>query len=226
MACKVLTLAQQKGGAGKTTLAAHLAVAFAGVGWRVGLLDIDPQKSLSHWFAARQQNIEAPEAISLVQAAGWRTQSEVERLKTQCDLLIIDSPPHIETEARLAIRAADLLVVPVQPSPMDLWATQPTLTMAADEKTPVLIVLNRMPPRGTLAAVVMEEIPRLGVPVAHTMIGNRISFAAALVNGFSVRETDGHSKAAEEIEALAAEIWEMLTTENEMDGDSEMRKSA
>ncbi len=212
MGAKVITIAQQKGGAGKTTIAAHLAVAWAREDFHVGLLDIDPQGSLSQWFAQRRQNIAEAEdeSISLVKSAGWRTQGEVDRLRSACDIIIIDSPPHIETEARIAIRAADLLLVPVQPSPMDLWATLPTLKLAEAEKTKALVVLNRMPPRGALADVVVSEIPRLGAAVANSKIGNRISFAAALVNGYSVSETEKNSKATQEIEALAQEVSVLL----------------
>jgi chromosome partitioning protein len=66
------------------------------------------------------------------------------------DLVVIDAPPHAETEARIAVRAARLVVVPVQPSPLDLWATAETLKMAQDERRRSLVVLNRVPPRSRL----------------------------------------------------------------------------
>lgn len=207
MAGQVITVAQQKGGAGKTTLVTHLAVALAQSGQSVAVVDIDPQGSLSRWMETREAA--GPEAgqapLTHRQITGWRTQGEVEKLARDHDWVLIDSPPHMETEARIAMRAAALVLVPVQPSPMDLWATRPTLDMAASEKRPTLIVLNRVPPRGRVADNVIAAVDALGVPVAECRIGNRLPLAAALIEGRTV--TEGRkSRAGEEIAALAAEI--------------------
>ena len=128
MTAKVLTVAQQKGGAGKTTLAAHLAVAFTAARKKVAVVDIDPQQSLTMWYRLREERMgDAGAGLLVNQIKGWRVRNEVQRLAEDHDVVIIDSPPHMETEARVAVRSADLVLVPVQPSPMDVWATQPTL---------------------------------------------------------------------------------------------------
>ncbi|MEX0758136.1 MAG: ParA family partition ATPase [Tistlia sp.] len=207
MAATVITVAQQKGGAGKTTLAAHLAVAFTAMKRSVAIVDIDPQQSLSAWYRMREAAFgDAGAGVLASQIKGWRTKNEVDRLARDYDIVLIDSPPHMETEAKIAVRAAGLVVVPVQPSPMDLWATQPTLELARAEKVPVLIVLNRVPPRGTLAEAMIAAIGELGVPVARTRVGNRAVFASALAEGRAVGEVQRRSKAAKEIAALAKEI--------------------
>lgn len=207
MAAKVITVAQQKGGAGKTTLAAHLAVAFTRAGRAVAAVDIDPQQSLSMWYRMREERFgDAGAGLLVNQIKGWRVQSEVQRLKQECDVLVIDSPPHAEMEAKIAIREADLAIIPVQPSPMDVWATRPTLELAAAEKTPVLLVLNRVLPRANLTEEMFAEIKGFGARVAKTRIGNRVVFAAALSEGRSVDEVEPSGKAAEEISALAKEI--------------------
>src|SRR5258706_14654230 len=132
MAETVVTVAQQKGGADKSTLAIHLAVAWAAAGGRVAVVDIDPQASVSHWDERRGSNGngkgkghngngEMPHVIKL---AGWRTANEVDRLGREHDIVVIDSPPHAATEARIAVRAARLGVVPIQPAGRDRWATQ------------------------------------------------------------------------------------------------------
>jgi len=207
MTATIITVAQQKGGAGKTTLAAHLAVAYSAMEKRVAAVDIDPQQSLSRWYDVRRDWMDGTPAGVLVSAIeGWRARLEVQRAAADHDLVIIDSPPHAETEARIAIRAADLVVVPVQPSPMDLWATRPTLELAAAEKTPALLIFNRVLPRANLTEAMEAEAERLGAKIARARLGNRVAFAAALAEGRAVGETQPRGRAAQEIAALAKEI--------------------
>ena len=203
MAAKVITIAQQKGGAGKTTCAAHLAVALSEQGYRVALVDIDPQKSLTNWYEARCEAFgEEETGLDFVSVSGWRVSSEISRLKTKADIVIVDSPPHTESEAKSAIRYADLVVVPIQPSPMDLWATQATLDIAHSENVPVKLVMNRVPPNSRLARAITEQLEGLSV----SMLGNRVIFASALMEGLGVTEAQPNSAAAEEIELLAEEV--------------------
>jgi chromosome partitioning protein len=198
-------MAQQKGGAGKTTLVAQLAVAFMMRGRRVALVDIDPQRSLTRWFETRQ-TAASGQSLSLISVTGWRAQGVVEKLRTSHDLVLIDSAPHAEIEAKIAVRAADLVIVPIQPSPLDLWATEPTLALARAEKRAVLIVINRAQTRMKLGEAIALRIRELDAEIARATLGNRISFAASMLEGLGVAETDPRSKAAEEIGALADEI--------------------
>ncbi|MGE5546275.1 MAG: ParA family partition ATPase [Solirubrobacterales bacterium] len=207
MSAKAITIAQQKGGAGKTTIAAQLGVAFAAAGKRVGLVDIDPQGSLAMWFEVRRALVDADGAgITFVQASGWRLSNELDRLKGGLDVIIVDSPPHAETDVRIAVRAADLILVPMQPSPMDLWATQPTLDMAKKEKSAALMVFNRTPAKGKLVDAVRRKIIQAEMPVAATVLGNRVAFAASMMEGKGVVESAPRHTATKEIRALAAEI--------------------
>ena len=205
MTATVLTVAQQKGGAGKSTLAIHLAVAWSGAGRKVAIVDIDPQASVSHWDERRggNGNGELPHVVKL---SGWRTAGEVERLGREHDIVLIDSPPHADTDARIAVRAAQLVLVPMQPSLMDLWATQATLDMAKAERVAALIVLNRVPARSRAAEEVAAEVANLGVPLAEARIGNRVALASAMHRGKGITEYEASSTAAQEIEALAREI--------------------
>jgi chromosome partitioning protein len=203
----IVTIAQQKGGAGKTTLAIHLALAWAAGGKRVAIVDIDPQASLSTWFRLRHERLgTGGTPIDAVAVSGWRVAGEVERQARGQDVVLIDSPPHAETEARIAVRAGKLVLVPVQPSPMDLWATKPTLDLARAEKTPALLVLNRVPPRAKLTGRVREAYKALHVPLAETQIGNRVALAAAINEGQGILEYQPSGMAAREIKALAEEV--------------------
>lgn len=199
----VITVAQQKGGAGKTMLAAQLAAAMA-ANRRVALLDIDPQASLTRWHSLRAGK-NAP-AIHLSTVSGWRLGGELDRLRQQFDVLIVDSPPVIDTDAKLAIRAAGLVLVPIQPSPPDLWAAEATLKLAAAEKRPLRIVLNRAPAGGKLRALVEAELARAGTPALAATLGNRTSFPLAFAQGLGVTETAPKSLAATELRALLAEL--------------------
>jgi chromosome partitioning protein len=208
MAAKIFTVAQQKGGAGKTTMAAHLAVAFTAIGKSVAVVDIDPQQSLTQWYRRREARYgDAGAGLLVSRIKGWRVQSEVEKLAREHDVVIVDSPPHAETEAKIAVRSADLVLVPVQPSPMDVWATKATLDLAAAEKTPVLLVLNRVPPRANLTDEMVRELRDIHAGVAEARLGNRVVFAAALSEGRAVGEVQPRGRAAAEIGALAEEIW-------------------
>lgn len=208
MVAKIITIAQQKGGAGKTTLAAHLAVAWAASGRRkVAIIDIDPQGSLTQWHQQRESRTGAGQTgLTCAAISGWRVRSEIDRLTRNHDLIIIDSPPHTDTEARTAIRAADLVVIPLQPSPMDVWATSATINICKQERVPVKMVLNRVNPQAKLTEAISGEM----IGLTANRFGNRVAFAGSLIEGYGVTEYAPTSPAAEEVRALAKEIMDYL----------------
>lgn len=207
----IITLAQRKGGAGKTTLAAHLAAGWAAAGRRVAVLDVDPQRSLSQWVEIRRQaRGGADVGFTAIAVSGWKLGLELERLRRDHDVILIDSPPHAEMDSRAAIRAADLVVVPVQPSPMDLWATQATLDVARAEKRPALLVLNRVAPRARLTQEIAARLGEGEVTIASTTLGNRTAFAASLAVGEGIEEFEPSGAAAGELLHLRDEIDDAL----------------
>jgi chromosome partitioning protein len=207
MAGLVITVAQRKGGVGKTTLAAQLAVVWAAQGARVAVLDIDPQGSLAAWVELRRARL-GSQAIGFEFTAlpGWRAAQWIEDRARGADLVVIDGPPHAETEARIAVRAAGLMLIPVQPSPLDLWATEATLAMAREERRRALVVLNRVPPRSSLTDEIAAGLAGAGASIAVARIGNRVALMRAMASGLGVVEGTGTSPAAVEIAALADEI--------------------
>jgi chromosome partitioning protein len=203
----VVGIAQQKGGAGKTTLAVQLGIAWLAAGRRVAMLDIDPQASLFTWFNVRRRRFGDDAAGLLVQGlSGWRLGSELRRLRAEVDLILVDTPPHAETDARTAIREADLVLLPCQPNALDVWATAPTLELAKAAGTAALLVLNRVPPRSRAADEMRAEIEAQRWPLAAAGLGNRQAFAASIGEGRGVAETAPRSPAGQEIAALADEV--------------------
>jgi len=205
----VITVAQQKGGTGKTTLAANLATCLAG-GRRVALLDIDPQRSLTRWFGVRSARERPAAPLTLSDVSGWRLAAELQRLRQEHDIVIIDTPPQIDTDARLAIRGADLVLIPIQPSEPDAWAAEGTLKLAADEKRRAAIVFNRVPPSSKLRDTIAERLIGRGLPLLAVSLGNRTAFATAFAEGLGVTETMPRSTAAAETRALLDELMGLL----------------
>ena len=198
----IIAIAQQKGGAGKTMLAANLAVQWAGT-HRVALLDIDPQGSLTRWHAQRQtQN------LLFSNVSGWRLRAELERLAREADIVLIDTPPHIEADASRAIRSADLVLIPLQPSVPDLWAAEGTLKLAATERRRVALVLNRTPAKSRLRTAIETELARRGLTLLPTTLGNRTAYAQAFAQGMGVSETARPTPAGAEMAALASAVLE------------------
>jgi chromosome partitioning protein len=204
----VITVAQQKGGTGKSMLAANLATAFAATS-RVALLDIDPQRSLTRWHQLRAAR-NGVAAIGLSDVSGWRLATALQRLQRDHDVVLVDSPPQIDTDARLAVRGASLVLVPLQPSPPDLWAAEGTLKLATDEGRTVRLVLNRVPATSRLRETVEAAIAERGYPLLRAALGNRTGFATAFADGLGVIEAAPRSTAAAELRALLAELQEAL----------------
>jgi chromosome partitioning protein len=209
----VITVAQQKGGAGKTTLAANLAAALAAKR-RVALLDIDPQKTLTRWNELRGARNGQAARITFSDVAGWRLRGELDRLKRDHDIVLIDSPPQIDTDAKLAVRGADIVLVPVQPSPPDIWAAEGTLKLAAEEGKAAKLVVNRAPSASRLREEVETDMAKRKLPILRSVLGNRTGFAAAFAEGLGVTEAAPRSTAANELRRLLDEIAVMT-------GDSE-----
>ncbi|MBM3618493.1 MAG: ParA family protein [Alphaproteobacteria bacterium] len=223
MSHTVITIAQQKGGAGKTTVAAHLAVALSQRGKRVAVIDIDPQGSLTQWHKIREERFgKGYTGMNFSALSGWRVANEISRLRKESDFIIIDSPPHTEADAKTAIREADLVLLPVQPSPTDLWATAATLKLAKDEKKLVKVLLNRVSPNSKMAQAAVDTLG--GDDVLDNMLGNRVAFAAALFEGRTANETNPSHVAAQEVKDIANEILALLNLDEQEEEKPKAKK--
>jgi len=201
----VITISQQKGGTGKTTLAANLAAALASTR-KIALLDIDPQHSLTRWYAKRPATAAK---LTFSDVSGWRLAGELDRLRAAHDLVVIDSPPQVDTEARQAIRAANVVLIPVQPSAPDIWAAEGTLKLAAAERRQAVMVMNRVPATGRLREIMTAQLAESGAPLLTATLGNRSVFASAFAAGLGVIEAAPRSIAANELRALVTELLEI-----------------
>lgn len=213
MAGAVITIAQQKGGSGKTTLAVNLAVALSRAGRSVAVLDTDPQGSLGRWFMARRDRSgeagTGDTGIEFSTASAWGVAYECEKLKRQAEIIIIDTPPKVDADLRPALREADLVLVPVSASHVDLWATDSVLDLARREGKRTLLVLNRIKSGTRLAAEVAEAAAGMDAELAASRLSNRVVYAETLGQGRGVTEA-GKGPASDEVQALVKEVLSLV----------------
>jgi chromosome partitioning protein len=195
---RIVTIASQKGGAGKTTLAAHMAVEAerAGAG-PVAVVDTDPQGSLAAWWNSREATTPLFAAVEIA-----RLPEHLRVLaRRRVELVIIDTPPALTDLIRAAIAVADLVAIPCRPSPHDLRAVGVIVEMAEASGTPFCFVINGATPRTTIALQAVKALAQHG-KVAPVTLHQRIDFASSMVDGRTVGELNPQSRSAQEVTSL------------------------
>ena len=207
----VITVAQQKGGAGKTTLIVNLAVDLATRGHKVAIIDTDPQGSLGRWFMARRALMPDP-GMDFSTSSAWGVEYEAGKLADAHDFVLVDPPPKADSDLRPALRKAALVLVPVATSHVDLWATESVLDLARRANTPALLVLTRTRVGTKLGLEIAEDAANIDAGLAKITLANRILYAETLGRGQGVQDAAPKGPAAAEVAALTQEILANLPT--------------
>lgn len=207
----------QKGGVGKTTLSLHVASALARLKKRVLLIDADPQQSAMKWSAVRTGNI----AFSVIGMAKATLHKEITSLGADYDDVVIDGPPRVTELARSIILSADVVVIPVQPSPFDVWAAAETVDLIKEariykEKLRAVIAINRKIVNTAIGRDVREALAGLEVPILDADVSQRVGFAEAVASGQTVLDTDPNGNAAREVISLVQELVNLHEQESEL----------
>ncbi len=211
----IISILNQKGGVGKTTLSIHIASTLSLGGYSVLLIDADTQRSALDWAASREKE----PLFNVVGIPSANVHKEVKLLEPKYDFIVIDGPPRVYDVAKAVIAASDYIVIPVQPSPYDIWSAEEIVklieevknTLAAYKTIEAGFVINRKITKSVLGRDITEALSTYPFPVLESAIHQRVAFTESAAKGTSAIEEDPNSQAGVEIKALVMEILSKLS---------------
>ena len=217
MPAKIIAVANQKGGSGKTTVSMQLAGTIARRGNKVLVVDADPQGTATRWAASAEDERPFPASVVGLSAASAKVHREVKKFIDDYNYIIIDCPPAADSPVpQSALLIADLVLVPLIPSPLDMWAAVGIRQVIANvsdlnEGLKARLVLNQCQPNTTLTQETLEVLPEFGIELARAQLRQRQVYRQSAVFGQTVHDFGGKASAAiEEIENLTNEVFEIL----------------
>ena len=210
---KVISILNQKGGVGKTTISVNLASAIAKKGKSVLLVDADPQGSALDWFASRSDEMEP--LFPVVGCAKPNLHKTIPDLGKDRDVVVIDGAPRVTDLARAAIMASDLVLIPVQPSPYDVWAAEEVVKLIKEAQIyrpeiQAAFVINRKIAKTAIGRDIVDALEGFEIEVLDSTLSQRVVYAESAAVGVAVFEQDSKSYATREVNRLAKEVLNVL----------------
>jgi chromosome partitioning protein len=206
----IIALLNQKGGVGKTTLAIHVASEFARIHCKVMVVDADPQGSALDWSEARRR-AGYRRLFGVVGIPRETLHQEIRAIAPVVDHVVIDGPPRVTSLARSAMMAADFVLIPVQPSPYDVWACTEIVSLVREAmifkpQLRAAFVISRKVVRTIIGREVSMALERFGLPVLQSSISQRVAFAESAINGSLVGDLHPRGPAQSEVQMLVTEL--------------------
>lgn len=217
MPAKIIAVCNQKGGVGKTTVCMQLAASFVRGGYKVLVVDADPQGTATRWAASADDEKPFPASVVGLSAASSKVHREVKKFVDDYQIIIIDCPPAADSPVpQSALLIADIALVPIIPSPLDMWASvgiRKVIENVGDinEELKSRLVVNQCQPNTTLAKDALDVLPEFGIPLCETYLKLRTVYRQSAVFGQSVHDFGSKADAAiNEVEALAKEVLSVI----------------
>jgi len=202
----IISFVNQKGGVGKTTSAINVAASLKRRNYNVVLIDADPQGSASYWHAVENNN-----AFEILHRPEPLSRSDIEDLAQNYDFLVIDAPPALGDITRSILAVADLSIIPLSPSSLDIWSCKGTLkiideALVENPDLDVKLLINRKIPGTRVGREARDSLSIFNMDLLDTELCQRVAYIDAMTSGVSVMQYAPGSKAADEIESLCDEI--------------------
>jgi len=203
---KTVSIVNQKGGVGKTTIAVNLSYGIASRGYKTLLIDADRQGSVKEW-----QGISGEKAFDVIHYDRDTLYRDIEELTRGYKYAVIDSPPGVESVTKSILTVSDLVIIPVRPSILDLWSSRGIVELvnqakSVNRKLKAKLLVSQKAPGTRIGSEAKDSLGGYGIPIFNTEIHSRIAYAEAMLNGQAVMEYDPRSEASREISSLTDEV--------------------
>lgn len=214
---KIIAIANQKGGCGKTTITMQLSGALSRDKFKILVVDADPQGTATRWAANADDSTPFIAHIAGLSAAGIKVHKEIKKYVGYYDFILIDCPPSVDSVTpHSALMVSDLVLIPMIPSPADLWAAVGIQQLieqvqVINEGLQARIIPNMCQPNINLTQDVLEVLNNFGIEVFNTYLCLRTAYRQSAVLGKTVYDIKGADKAISEIESLKNEVLNLLT---------------